>query len=232
VNKIICIIPARKGSKRVKNKNFKFFYGKPIITHVIQNLKKFNIFDKIVVSTNSNKIQNIAKKLGVEVIVRSEKLSSDFTDTKTVVIDAIKKLEKKKLTFNKVICVYPTSIFLKIKYLKLAIDKLKKRTSFVYSAKKYEHTIFRSFYKNQNGRIKLNFKKDLSSRTQSFKDTYHDAAQFYLGWKNSWLSEKEVFNERSDFVLFSRLSSCDIDSYEDWMDAKVLWKIKKKINKS
>ena len=230
MNKTICIIPARKGSKRIKNKNLKFFCGKPIISHVIQNLKKFNMFDKIVVSTNSKKIENIAKELGIEVLIRSEKLSNDFTDTKTVIVDAIKKLEKKNLNFNKIVCVYPTSVFLKINHLKLAIKKLKKKTSFVYSAKKYEHTIFRSFYKNKNGRVKLNFKIDLNRRTQSFKETYHDAAQFCLGWKNSWLLEKKVFNDRSDFVIFSRLSSYDIDNYEDWKDAEVLWKMKNQFN--
>lgn len=229
MNKIICIIPARKGSKRIKNKNSKFFCGKPIISHVIQNLKKFKIFDKIVVTTNSNKIQNIAKKLGVQVLIRSEKLSNDSTNTRTVIVDAIKKLEKKNLDFNKILLVYPTSVFLKINHLRLAISKLKKKTSFVFSAKKYEHTIFRSFYRNRNNRIKLNFKTDFNRSTQSFNETYHDAAQFCLGWKKSWLFEKEIFNERSEFVLFSRLSSCDIDNYEDWNDAKILWKIKKKI---
>lgn len=228
MSKIICIIPARKGSKRIKNKNIKIFYGKPIISQVIQKLKKFKIFDKIVVSTNSSKIKNIVNKLGVEVLSRSEKLSDDYTDTKTVVVDAIKKLEKKNLNFDKVFCVYPTSIFLKLKHLKLAISKLKKKSSFIYSAKKYEHTIFRSFYKDQSGKIRLNFKRNQSRNTQSFKESYYDAAQFYLGWKNSWIREKKIFNERSDFVLFSRLSSSDIDNYEDFKDAKILWKIKNK----
>jgi pseudaminic acid cytidylyltransferase len=225
VNKIICIIPARKNSKRIKNKNIKYFYGNPIISQVIQKLKNFNIFYKIVVSTNSIIVKNIANKLGAEVLIRSEKLSDDFTDTKTVVVDAIKKLEQENLNFDKVLCVYPTSVFLKLKHLKLAINKLKKKTSFVYSAKKYEHTIFRSFYRNKNGKIRLNFKTNICNNTQRFKETYHDAAQFYLGWKNSWLHENTIFNERSDFVLFSSLSSVDIDNYEDWKVAKILWKI-------
>ena len=62
MSKIICIIPARKGSKRIKNKNIKIFYGKPIISQVIQKLKRFKIFDKIYVSTDCNKIANLAKK--------------------------------------------------------------------------------------------------------------------------------------------------------------------------
>ena len=147
MNKIICIIPARKGSKRLKNKNIKIFYGKPIISQVIQKLKKFKIFDKIYVSTDCSKIANIAKEHKLDVIKRNKKLSNDFTATKTVIIDAINKIEKKNLDFDIVCCVYPTSVFIELKYLKAAEKKLKKdKLDFVFSAKKYEHPIFRSFY--------------------------------------------------------------------------------------
>jgi len=225
VNKTICIIPARKGSKRIRNKNIKNFFGKPMIQHSIENLKKFNIFEKIIVSTNCEKIKNIAQKLNVEVLSRSEKLSNDTTDTRTVIVDAINRLEKQNLNFDKVLCVYPTSIFFKIRHLKSAFKKLKKKNSYVFSAKEYEHPIFRSFYKSNNNEIKLNFKTNLSVRTQKLIKTYHDAAQFYLGWKKSWLSQKKIFNKKSDFVLFSSLDAWDIDEYEDLKVAKVIWKI-------
>ena len=63
----IAIIPARGGSKRIPKKNIKIFRGKPIIAWSILAAKKSNCFDKIIVSTDSNKIANIAKKLGAEV---------------------------------------------------------------------------------------------------------------------------------------------------------------------
>ena len=63
MSKIICIIPARKGSKRIKDKNQKIFFGKPIIHHVIKNLQRSKIFKKIIVSTNCNQIKTIANKL-------------------------------------------------------------------------------------------------------------------------------------------------------------------------
>ena len=226
MSKIICIIPARKGSKRIKDKNKKIFFGKPIIHHVIKNLKRSKIFKKIIVSTNCNQIKKITEKLNVEALLRSEKLSDDTTDTRTVIADVIKKLDKLNLNFDKVVCVYPTSIFLNTHYLKLAIKKLKKNTSYVFSAKKFEHSIFRSFYRDSNNTIKLNFKTNLSIGTQNLRPNYHDAAQFYLGWKDSWLSKKKIFNNKSDFVLLSSLASCDIDNYEDLNNAKILWKIK------
>ena len=65
--KIICIIPARGGSERIKNKNIIDFYGKPLIYYSIKAAKKSNIFSRIIVSTDSKKIMGIVKKYGAEV---------------------------------------------------------------------------------------------------------------------------------------------------------------------
>ena len=60
----IAIIPARKGSKRIKNKNIKLFFGKPIIYWSIKAAKDSKLFDKIIVSTDCKIIANIANKFG------------------------------------------------------------------------------------------------------------------------------------------------------------------------
>ena len=59
----ICIIPARSGSKRLKNKNIKKFDGKPIISYAIKIAQSSGLFSKIIVSTDSKKISNIAMQL-------------------------------------------------------------------------------------------------------------------------------------------------------------------------
>ena len=66
-SKSICLIPARGGSKRIKNKNIKKFFGKPLLSRVIKILRKSNIFDDIFVSTDSIKIKKIAEKSGAVV---------------------------------------------------------------------------------------------------------------------------------------------------------------------
>ena len=63
----ICLIPARKGSKRIKNKNIKIFNGKPIIYYSIKAALKSKLFDKIIVTTDSVKIRKIAIEAGAEV---------------------------------------------------------------------------------------------------------------------------------------------------------------------
>ena len=65
-NKPICIIAAREGSKRIKNKNIVNFFGKPLISYPIRVAIQSKLFEKVVVSTDSIKIAKIAKKYGAE----------------------------------------------------------------------------------------------------------------------------------------------------------------------
>ena len=60
--KRLAIIPARSGSKRIKNKNIKIFCGEPIINYSIINLLNSKLFNKIHVSTDSERIKNIVEK--------------------------------------------------------------------------------------------------------------------------------------------------------------------------
>ena len=74
----LAIIPARIGSKRIKNKNIKNFEGKPIIYYSILAAKLSGVFDKVIVSTDSLKIASISKKYGADVpFLRSKELSKD-----------------------------------------------------------------------------------------------------------------------------------------------------------
>ena len=94
----ICIIPARGGSKRIKKKNIKNFFGKPMISYAINNAKKSKCFDKIIVSTDNEQIAKISKKYGAEVkFLRQKKLSNNFTAIAPVISHAISELKEKIL---------------------------------------------------------------------------------------------------------------------------------------
>ena len=70
----VAIIPARGGSKRIPKKNIKNFLGKPIIAYSIEAAINSNLFDKVIVSTDSSEIADIAVKYGAEVpFIRSKK---------------------------------------------------------------------------------------------------------------------------------------------------------------
>ena len=84
------IILARGGSKRIHKKNIKSFHGKPIIAYSIEAAKKTNVFDKVIVSTDSEEIAKTAKKYGAEVpFMRPKEISDDETPTAPVLVHAI-----------------------------------------------------------------------------------------------------------------------------------------------
>ena len=80
VKECIAIIPARGGSKRIPKKNIKDFLGKPIIAYSIEAALEAEIFDEVMVSTDSEEIARIAKEYGANVpFMRSSDLADDMT---------------------------------------------------------------------------------------------------------------------------------------------------------
>ena len=95
-NNILCTICARGGSKGVNNKALKKINGKHLIEITIKQALASKVFDEIVVSTDSKKIQKIAVKRGVKCwFLRSKKLSSDKSPKVPVIRDALLRAEHK-----------------------------------------------------------------------------------------------------------------------------------------
>ena len=91
----VAIITARKGSSRIKNKNLKLFFGKPIIYYSIKTLQKAKIFDEIIVSTNCKRTEEVSKKFGVNRIIRRpDHVSTNKVGTVSVIKHSIKYLSK------------------------------------------------------------------------------------------------------------------------------------------
>ena len=104
----IAIIPARQGSKRIKNKNIKLFNNKPMISFAIEAAFKSNLFDHIIVSTDNNEIAKIAEEFNAELpFIRPDNLSDDHTNTQAVIKHGIYQCENLGWDFNFVCCIYP-----------------------------------------------------------------------------------------------------------------------------
>ena len=142
--KNVCIIPARKNSQRIKNKNVKNFCGKPLIYYSINLAKKSKLFDRIIVSTDSPKIKKIAIKYGAEVpFLRNKYLSNDFTSTKEVLKDVVNKINLKKDV--NIFCIYCTAPLIIVRDLKNALKIFKvSKSEALYAITKYSHSPFRS----------------------------------------------------------------------------------------
>ena len=226
---ILAVIPARGGSKRIKNKNIKKFYKKPIISYSIEQAKKSEIFDRIIVSTDSTKIAKIAKKSGAEILFRRpKKLSGDKVMAREVIKHSIKWVDKNANKTSFVCMIYPTAPMIKSKDLVSTFKKIKKeKWDFVFTAKKFTYPVQRSFYKNKNNSLRMANAKYYNKRSQDLKPVYHDAGQFYWAKSKTWLSNKIIFGNKSTIHLIDNLSGHDIDTQEDWQLLKALYKLKK-----
>lgn len=121
--KIIALIPARSGSKRIPHKNIKPFCGKPIIAYPIKTALESKLFSRVIVSTDSQHIADIAQSFGAEApFLRPSSLSDDFTPTAAVATHAAQELG---LESSDVLCViYPTAPLLRPESLKRALEML------------------------------------------------------------------------------------------------------------
>ena len=218
----IAIIPARKNSQRVKNKNIKIFNGKPIIFWSIKTALKSKLFKDVFVSTDSKKIAQYAIKYGAKVLYpRPSKLSDAHSTIIDVIKFEIKNLENKKFKFDKVCCIFPATPFLRAKYLSEGLRLLKKSKlkGFVFAGNLLPRSNLRAFYFKQNklNLIESNFK---NTRTQDLPNTFIDAGQFYWGTKKLWNKENSVFIKSSNILLLPRAKSVDIDNIRDWKEAE------------
>ena len=223
--KCIAVIPARGGSKRIPNKNIKNFLGEPIISYSIRTAIESKCFEDVFVSTDSNAIRRVANKYGAKTpFVRSAKLSDDFTDTLSVLKDAITRLES-ILEFDSVCCLYATAPLLRKEFLEEAkAIILKKNENYVVPVAEYQHPIQRSFMLSEDSMIKPENQQMLKERTQDLARYFHDTGQFYFGHKDNFLQGKPLISSNSKGLIIPKQYVCDIDTEDDWRLAESLYR--------
>ncbi len=222
----ICIIPARKGSKRLKNKNIINFYGKPIIYYPIKEIKKSNLFSKIYVSTDSKKIKKISENYGaVSLRLRKKEFSDDYSNVKQVLIDYIKtnKLENEKYCC----CVYPTSVLINSEMIKKAFLKFKRENSdMLVTLCEFSTNPNRAFTIKNNKYAFFTQKKNQNIRSQDLKKKFYDTGTMYFFKTKKLLKSRDIFPSKLSFLMLNELNSQDINTEQDLVLAKIKYKFK------
>lgn len=124
--KILSIITARAGSKRLPGKNIKLLKGKPLIAYSIESAKKSKYLDRIIVSTEGEEIAEVAKNFGAEVpFLRPKTLAQDNTPHPPVLEHAVRHMEEKENFFpGLIVLIQPTNPFLVPEDIDRAIEKI------------------------------------------------------------------------------------------------------------
>jgi len=223
----IAVIPARGGSKRIPNKNIRDFCGKPIIAYSIAAAKQTDIFDKIIVSTDSEKVADVSRECGAEIpFMRPPELADDFSGTDAVVLHTLEWMAQQTACQpTHVCCIYATAPFVRPESLLKGLEMLtKEKASAVFSVTTFSYPILRALKVSKTGRMEMFWPEYRLSRSQDLPGAFHDAGQFYWADAKRFLEEKSFFSENAVPFILPRYLVQDIDTPEDWERAELMFK--------
>lgn len=208
--KVIAIVPARKGSKRIKNKNMKIIKGKYLIEYTIDKCVKSKIFDKIYINSDSDQINNLAKKFKIDFFKRPPFLAKD----KVFLIEVIKDMIINLNLHNDFIAILlPTSPLRTVKDIKKAFNLFKNVKKGVVSVAKYETPIQLAQFINKKKLLYNVFPKSykFSTRSTDHENTYRFNGSIIINNGKNLIKQKNLIGKYSYPYIMPRSRSIDID---------------------
>ena len=223
--RLLAIIPARSGSKRLPRKNILDLAGKPLIAWTIEAALESKYIDRIVVSTDSKEISSISRKYGADVpFMRPDELATDETTSIDVVLHQLDQLEECNDSYSYVILVQPSSPLRTAENIDESVELLKSRNSdAVISVCKVEHSPLWCNTIPADGSL-LNFLDDsiLNKRSQDLNQYYRLNGAIYLCNIKLLKKEKNFFLKSNSIAYkMNEEQSIDIDSKNDFMCASM-----------
>lgn len=225
-DKILAIIPARSGSKGLKDKNIKILCGKPLISYTIEAAIESGIFEDVVVSTDSEAYKKISEQYGAWVpFLRTKALAEDTSTTIEVIENVLLGLKNIGKEYDSLMLLQPTSP-LRDKYDIRKSVKLfyEKKANAVVSMCEcdYSPQLTRTLDNNMElDGFLLNSDK---IRRQELKKSYRLNGAIYLMKVNYFYKYKYVYKEKSYAYIMDKSKSIDIDDLNDFEYAEFLIK--------
>ena len=227
-NEVWAVIPARSGSKSLKNKNIKKFLGKPLIAHSIISAKKNSLIDKVVFSSDSNRYILIAKKYKCEYYnkrsaINSRDKSTDYDVFKEIVTFFINK----KISLPKFFIHFrPTCPIRKNTTITKAIQILKKYKSYssLKSVSLNSHNSLKDYFIRKNQLFSINNK--INSNIDKVNIPRNNLERTYVGngvvdiYKTTNIFKKKLLGNKV-FPFLTNEIFCDIDSKKDFKIAEL-----------
>ena len=216
MEKAIALIPARGGSKRIRHKNTKELWGKPLIAYTIEASMACSYIGRTIVSTEDQQIKEIALKCGAEVIDRPAELAGDDAKTEPVILHVLQELELKGERPELVVLLQATSPLRQASDIDAAFEQFykEKADSLVSVTEEY-----RFYWKdgrplNYSLDSYLNRPRLVPGEVEPFlKENgaiYITRREILLGQKNRLGGKIAVFKMRDDTEI-------ELDTRSDWM---------------
>ena len=219
--KILAVITARAGSKRLPNKNILNLAGKPLIAWTIDEAKKSKYIDKLIVSTDSKKIAEISKYYGAEVpFMRPLKLAIDTADSISVLKHSIEFFKNK---FDYILLLQPTSPLRTVKDIDKAIIILNNKTKAVVSVCETEHSPLWSNILPEDLSMKNFIRSEIKNkRSQDLPKYYRLNGAIYIAETKYFYKNNGFLGDKTNAYVMSQQNSVDIDTELDFKFCEIL----------
>ncbi|MEX0764801.1 MAG: acylneuraminate cytidylyltransferase family protein [Nitrosopumilaceae archaeon] len=228
---IISIIPARSGSTRVKDKNIRLLGGRPLISYTIKSSLKSEV-SRTIVSTDDNRIANIARREGAEVpFLRPKKISTSKTSAFPVVLHCLEYLKRSENYFaDYVVYLQPTSPFRNSKDINLGLERIisSDSTSLTSISSVYQHPLWMFKKDSKHRLIPFLRNKNKPERSQDLPALYYVNGALTITKGNYFKSKRQNkyiidFNDVAGLEL-DPVHALDIDTEIDLEIAQCLVK--------
>ncbi len=214
--KILAIIPARGGSKGIKNKNIIEINGKPLINYTLDTAKASKYIDKIHVSTDAEYIAEVVRDYGIDVpFLRPSELATDKAPTILGLIDSIAKLKSLGFEFDYLLLLQPTQPYREVAHIDLAIEKIisNNLSDLISVSEVNDHPILmRTINENEKLNSLLNINSTV--RRQDFSKIYKVNGSIYIN-KIEDITENLSLNDNVNPFIMDSKYDIDIDAFED-----------------
>lgn len=226
-NKVVVIIPARGGSKRLPGKNIRPLNGMPLIGYSITAAHQARSVQRVIVTTDSAEIASVAKKFGAEIpFMRPKKLASDTAKTIDVLLHAVHFLEKTDERPDIIVLLQPTSPFSQSLDIERAIKTLQTtKTNCCVSMCLVSERPEWMFTIRKNRAQPFMGSRGLQLRSQDLPELYTLNGAIYVIRTNFLMRRKKIIDPKSlSSIIMPRERSIDIDTKQDFMMAQSMIK--------
>ena len=229
--KVLAFIPARGGSKGIKDKNIVDLYGQPLIAYSINVAKNSKYIDEIIVSTDSEKIADVAKRYGATVpFVRPDEIARDTSTTLEAVLHAIEYLEMKNEKYDALVLLQPTQPLRTEDDVDGAIEKyFENGEEALVSVSEVNDNPILIRTIAEDGKLTTLLNMNSTCRRQDMPVYYRVNGCIYVN-KISEINENTSFNDNKLGYIMKKEHSVDIDDMKDVYVAE--YYLKSKNNKT
>ncbi len=225
-NKIVALIPARGGSKRIKSKNLYMIGNRPLIAWSIESAKKEKIIDKVYVSTDDKNISFYAKYYGARIHEREKKYSKDNSLIYETINSFLNFLEKKNNYKPDILIILePTSPFREKFLIKKCIDKmLKTKSDSIATFAPVKTHPYRSWFLDKKGKPISNNKQSAWKLSQKLKPAYElDGALYAFKIKKKINFSNGLLVGKSTSYICKGSNQIEIDNVKDIRYANIIF---------